>query len=85
MTSNIPKPNESKALQFHQIVNIALTVIIGSGITGVATFFYSVNNSVILLTSKLDTASHNLEKLSNSMERRIDKLEDRIRQEEIKR
>lgn len=85
MNPEVPKENENKSVQFHQIVNVTLTIILGSSITALASFFYSVNNSLITLTTKFDTASTNLDKLSITVERRVDKLEDRIRAEEMKR
>jgi cell division protein FtsL len=88
MTTNIPKASDSRSLQFHQVINIVLTI----AISGAATFFYSVNNSIITLSNKLDSFSTNLERLSTSVEKmndkvanRIDKLEDRIRIEEMKK
>jgi hypothetical protein len=85
MNTNLPKANDSKSLQFHQVINIILTVALGSGLTGAATFFYSINNSIIVLTSKLEYVAGHLDKLNESMEKRIDKLEDRIRGEEMKK
>jgi hypothetical protein len=85
MTTNLPKAGDSKSLQFHQVINIILTVALGSGLTSAATFFYSINNSIILLSSKLETVTTHLDKINESMEKRIDKLEDRIRTEEMKK
>lgn len=79
--NSLPDPQNSKALQLHQIGNIILTVILGGAITSCASFILQTNNSLILLSEKTQVMVALIDKLSE----KIDRLEDRLRTEEMKR
>ncbi|AFY72964.1 hypothetical protein Syn7502_00832 [Synechococcus sp. PCC 7502] len=80
-SSQIPEPQNSKAIQFHQIANIILTVILGGAITSCASFIIQTNNSLILLSEKMQVLSSVTSKLSD----KIDKFDDRLRTQEMRK
>lgn len=81
MNPNLPNPQESKSLQLHQIANIILTVVLGGGITSCASFILQTNNSIVLLSEKMNTLAQITEKITTKM----DRFDERLRSQEMKK
>lgn len=78
--TNIPDPENSKSLQLHQMANLILTAVLGAAITSTGSFLVQTNNAIIYLSKEMQVIATATNQITNKLE----KLEDRLRIQEMK-